>query len=90
MSKQTVYVPGEYKFLLELVEPFSAHIDRKEATISGWIVGHARLFRRMRDEQGCSLDTFNTAMHWFHDNWPSDLEWPASVPRPSTPQNAVA
>ena len=22
------------------------------------------------------------AIQWFSDNWPSDLEWPAEIPRP--------
>ena len=33
---------------------------------------------------GGDLNTrsFESAMRWFSDNWPDDLEWPAGVARP--------
>lgn len=26
---------------------------------------------------------FERSMHWFSDNWPDNLDWPAGVPRPA-------
>lgn len=79
-----------YEHLITLVELMAAHIDRKEATISNWIVGHARLFRRFRNDGGCSLHTAVKASQWFSDHWPSDLEWPRYIPRPKPTNKEVA
>lgn len=71
-----------YTALIALVSRYASRIDRKEATISNWIVGHARLFSRLRQGHGCTVETYNRALQWFSDRWPADLEWPADVPRP--------
>ncbi len=62
------------------------HLGRSEATISNRCVGHARLFARLRDGKGCTLQTFRRAEQWFSDNWPDDLEWPAGIARPKRPR----
>lgn len=78
--------------LIRLVEVFSPHVDRSEATVSNWITGtHARLFSRLRAGHGCSVPTFNKSIQWFSDHWPDDLAWPSDIPRPpkTNPQEAA-
>ena len=72
-----------YKHLLTLAETLSSGINLAEATISNRAVGRATLFHRLRAQKGCTVDTAIQAFDWFADNWPDDLEWPDSVPRPS-------
>ena len=75
--------------LLALSGPLSAHLDRSEATISNWIVGHARLFSRLRADLGCNTDTAEKALRWFSTNWPADLAWPRDIPRPPKSKEAA-
>lgn len=70
------------KHLITLAETYGDHVRRSEATISNQIAGHARLFRRLRQGNGCTVKTFSKAMLWFARHWPEDLEWPADVPHP--------
>ena len=69
--------------LILLAAAYSAHIDRSEQTVSKWCVGHGRLFQRLRAGKGCTLSTAEHVIRWFDENWPSDLDWPAEVERPS-------
>ena len=65
-----------------LVSLFRTEIPRAEATISNWIVGHARLFQRLRNRQPVTDVTYERAYQWFSDNWPANLIWPSDIPRP--------
>lgn len=75
--------------LLKLSGTLAVHLDRSEATISNWVVGHARLFSRLRADLGCNTDTAEKALNWFDKNWPADLAWPADIPRPSKSKRAA-
>ena len=77
-----------YEQIITLASLFAVHSGRSEATISNLCVGHARLFSRLRNGHGCTVRTADQALQWFSDNWPSDLEWPRSVPRP--PKSSAA
>jgi hypothetical protein len=68
--------------LITLADQLSSHIGKSDATISNKIAGHARLFKRLREKNGCTLRTADRAMQWFAANWPADLEWPRDIPRP--------
>ncbi len=69
---------------------FALYHGRKEATVSNWCVGHARLFQRMRAQKGCTVETLHNVLQWFSDNWPAELEWPTDIQRPkkSIPKNS--
>jgi hypothetical protein len=69
--------------LIQLASALAAHLDRSEQTLSKWIVGHGRLFQRLRAGQGCNLSTAESVLAWFDKNWPADLAWPADIERPS-------
>ena len=75
--------------LLVLSGAFAEHIVRSEATLSNRIVGHARLFSRLRNGLGCNVETLEKAYAWFSGNWPSDLEWPRHIPRPPKSKEAA-
>lgn len=68
--------------LITLVEAFASFTNLSEATISNKVCSHARLFSRLRAGKGCNLKTATGALNWFSENWPADLEWPRSIPRP--------
>jgi hypothetical protein len=74
--------------LILLAAAYAAHVDRSEQTVSKWITGHGRLFQRLRAGMGCNLNTAELVVRWFDENWPSDLDWPEAVERPSARRNA--
>lgn len=83
--KMKPYTPIDYEYLTKLSGLLALFTGRSEATISDKIVGHARLFSRLKDGRGCNAHTYQNVMDWFSGNWPADLEWPADVPRPDVP-----
>jgi hypothetical protein len=80
----------EQRHLIKLAETLANHSARSEATISTWCVGHARLFKRLRDGHGCTLKTAQKAFDHLSRVWPSDLEWPSDIPRPKTSKEEAA
>lgn len=69
--------------LIILAGTFAPHVGRSEQTVSKWVVGHGRLFQRLRDGHGCNVATAERVIRWFDANWPADLGWPETVERPS-------
>ena len=69
--------------LLLLAETFARHVDRGLLTIAGWVGVHNRAFTQLQKTGRCRTDTYAKAFAWFDENWPSDLDWPAEVERPS-------
>lgn len=69
--------------LLILAEAFAAHVNRSLTTIADWAGVQNRTFLQLRKTGTCRIDTYARAFAWFDDNWPSDLDWPAEVERPS-------
>lgn len=80
MSRATTHI--DYAHLTRLAGIMAQHVGLSEATISTKIVGHARLFSRLRSGAGCTAYTYRDALVWFFDNWPLDLEWPVEIPVP--------
>lgn len=74
--------------MIALADAYGQHTNRADATLSNKIVGHARLFSRLRRGFGCTLESAKRAHIWFSANWPADLEWPPSIPRPKTKEAA--
>lgn len=72
-----------YADLIVVAEEFARHASRSEQTVSNWIFGHARMFKRLRSGMGCSVHNYAKGMQWFSDNWPAELPWPSDVPRPT-------
>lgn len=40
-------------------------------------------FQRIEAGEGFTIRTFDRALQWFSDNWPSDTPWPSDIPRPA-------
>lgn len=77
------------RHILTLVERLSAHLARSEMTLAKRAGVHSRLVMRLRAGEGCTVGTFTKMMGWLDANWPSDLEWPPEVPRPSAKDRKV-
>ncbi len=80
----------QYEHLTSLARLYAAHVDRSVMTVAKRAGLHSRVFRRLEAMGGCRVDTFNSALAWFDQNWPADLEWPRDVPRPRSPKKKEA
>ena len=70
--------------LITLVDRLTAHLGRSDMTIAKRAGVHTRLVPRLRAGEGCTVGSFTKMLTWLDENWPSDLEWPTEVPRPSS------
>ena len=65
-----------------LVLAYSNHTGKSLDWI-GRKVGNAKVFKRLMDGKTFYSSTGEDAMRWFTTNWPDDLPWPQSIPRPA-------
>ncbi len=76
--------------LITLSDLYALHQKRSPATISNRIVGHARLFSRLKQGHGTTIKTYQLALSWFDRNWPEGLQWPDGIARPSASRRSAA
>lgn len=76
--------------LLLLAQIYAAHIKRSLNRVAVRAGAHSRLFQTIQQGGGCHVDTLQRTFDWFAANWPADLEWPASVPRPAKAKDRAA
>ena len=66
----------------ELGRILVAHQNLKLSTIATYAVNDGKLFKRLAEGGSCTLATAEKLLSYFAAVWPSDLEWPKSIPRP--------
>lgn len=78
--------------ILKLANLYSDRTGLTLSTIASYAVNDGKRFDRIKNGGGLTLKTFNRLIDWFDANFPEDLEWPPSIPRPSTvdPKNGRA
>lgn len=70
--------------LVTLADCYLASIGRARATLSTTLLKDGKILDRLaRGEADVTTVTFERAVLWFDQNWPTDLPWPAGVARPS-------
>jgi hypothetical protein len=77
--------------LLRLAELLAAHEGVTHFAISMRVKGKGDFFKRlMAPNADCRTRTASEVLEWFDANWPADLEWPRTVPRPKSPKKKEA
>lgn len=76
--------------LITLAEAFCIHRGVTLSTVSTWAVNDGKRLTHLKMGGGCTVKTFQRLMQFFSDAWPSDLEWPRSVPRPPKTKKEAA
>lgn len=77
------------KQVFALCEAYGQHMGVTHWAISMRILGKGDFFHRLdqRSRTGkigrMEVGTYERVLDWFSDNWPTDLEWPEDIPRPS-------
>lgn len=69
--------------IIELAEAFASHCGLKLSTVSTYAAKDGKWLDGLKGGASCTLRKAEVVVRWFSANWPDDLEWPNSVPRPS-------
>lgn len=75
--------------ILTLADALGAHRNLTHWRISYLLRGNGNFLARLSKGSTCTLKTYGSCVSWFSENWPDDLEWPESVPRPETSLRGV-
>lgn len=76
--------------LTTLAETMAAHQGVTHFAISMRALGKGDFFKKLLSGGDCRTTTAARVLAWFSENWPSDLEWPADIPRPSQRKKEAA
>jgi len=66
-----------------LADVYSGAKNQKLSRISTQACGNWATLGRLADGKAMRSDTLERASRWFDANWPSDVPWPLSTPRPN-------
>lgn len=69
--------------ILELADAFALHRSLSHWRVSFLLRGDGQFLQRLRNGAGCTVRTAEGSVSWFDQNWPTDLEWPKGIDRPS-------
>ncbi|ODM46769.1 hypothetical protein A9320_24780 [Ruegeria sp. PBVC088] len=75
--------------VLTLAGAYTAHTGLAESTVSTMALNDGKRLRVYREgtpngrQAYITPDRFLSALTWFSENWPTDLEWPAEIERPA-------
>lgn len=70
------------RHLLSLVEAYAGALSIGVTTVWRQAINDPAFQERLRSENTITLRTYDKAVAWFDENWPSERDWPAEIPRP--------
>ncbi|MCT4576849.1 hypothetical protein [Donghicola sp.] len=76
--------------LITLANMLSKHRELSLSTVSVYAANDGKFFNRLQEGGSCTFRTAARLMNWFSENWPSDLDWPEGIERPSAAKKAAA
>jgi hypothetical protein len=68
--------------ILSVAKLYSTHTGRRLSTIGVYGVNDGKFFGRLETGNTCTIKTAEKMMQWLSDAFPTDLAWPADIPRP--------
>lgn len=69
--------------LLTVARAYSDATGLSLARIATIIHNGGALFKKLDAGGTCTIETYDKAMFWFSEWWPTDKPWPEGIPRPS-------
>lgn len=69
--------------LFDLAAALEAGAGVTPATIGKRALNDNTFYARLESGAGFNIKTYDRLACWFSENWPQDLEWPASIERPA-------
>lgn len=76
--------------LIKLATVYCAHSGLSLSTVSTYAADGGGFFKGLLDGASCTIRKMDRVVDWFDRNWPEDLEWPLSTPRPSEKKETAA
>lgn len=70
--------------LIKLARILARHRGLKLTTISTYAANDGKLLTRLQGGASITIRRHDNILQWFSDDWPSDLEWPPDIPRPTS------
>jgi hypothetical protein len=78
------------KMLVNLAEAYAAHRGLKLSTVATYAATDGKFFKSLSEGAGCTIRKAAVVVAWFDQAWPSDLQWPPQIPRPSKSKKEAA
>ena len=75
--------------LLHIADVYCRSSERSETRVSTQIFSGGLRIQKIREGGDIGTMSFERAMAWFSDNWPSNTDWPAGIPRPEHTREAA-
>ncbi len=76
--------------IVQLADRYSKHEGMAVSTLSMRLFCDSRKIDNLRDGKDLLTKRFEAAVRFFDQNWPSSLEWPSDIPRPSVAEEDKA
>ena len=76
--------------LVRLSALYAAHEGITHWAVSVRLMKKGDFFSKLDKGGDCRTNTYERAMQWFSDHWPSDLPWPSDIPRPPQAKDDAA
>ena len=76
--------------VLRLDELFRAHTNAGATYVSLQATGSGHTLKRLRNGVQITVGRLDSALLWFSENWPRDLDWPRDIPRPRRTDEVAA
>lgn len=81
---------NDIRNILFLARRLAAHRNNALTTISLRAAGQGVYLNKLENGQiGLTFARRDKVVNWFDANWPEELEWPRSIPRPSVKRDAA-
>jgi len=69
--------------LLKVADTYATARKLSRSRVSTIVFNAGMTLDRIAAGKDLTTGNYEKAMHWFHQNWPHDVRWPAGVARPS-------
>ena len=69
--------------ILALAAAYAKQSKLSPASIGIYAVNNSRLIASLKNGAEVRRQTAARVIQWFSDHWPTDLDWPESIPRPA-------
>lgn len=75
--------------ITRVAHAYANHRGLSIKTVSTYAANHGDFIGRLERGHDVTTRRAGRILQWFSDRWPSDLEWPAEIPRPAPREDAA-